>query len=67
MESKQIIIDTSISSKFKLYLESKPISLSKLSADLDTSKSHLSRVLNGERILSEPLRQKMNAYFETDY
>lgn len=61
------MVDIPVYTKFATHLENSGILPIKVAADLNISRSHLSRVLAGKRELSESLRAKLNTYLSTEF
>ena len=53
--------------KFKSHLEKHPKTLESIGLYINISRSHLSRVLNGERPMLDSLRIKLNACLGTNF
>jgi plasmid maintenance system antidote protein VapI len=53
--------------KFANHIKNCELTYISIATELDLSRSHLGRVLSGKRELSESLRAKLNAYFDTSY
>jgi len=56
-----------IAKKFKEYIEINNLKPIDLATSMNISRSHLSRILNGERLMSERLRAKLNDKLNTNY
>lgn len=67
MLPQQTLYLMEICSKFKNHLEKYPKTLDEIAVFTNTSKSHLSRVLNEERPLIDALRIKLNACLGTNF
>lgn len=67
MEIQTILIDTTIAIKFKEFIEKHPVTFEEMSKNIGVSRSHLFRVLDGQRSFSNSLRFKLNTYLGTDY
>lgn len=52
---------------FKEFIYSKGMFLTKIAQKANVSQSHLFRIIDGERPLTEELRKKLNAILETNY
>lgn len=53
--------------KFKKFLEENNISVSSLAPEMNISRFHLGEVLKGNRKLYDSLKDKLNAYLNTNY
>ncbi len=67
MEIRSILIDTSISIHFKEFIQKQGITFDEMSKKTNTSPSHIFRVVDGQRPLSESLRDKLNKCLGTDF
>lgn len=56
-----------IREKFKSHIELNNLKPIDLASEANISRSHLSRILNGERPMSERLRATLNSILNTDY
>ena len=59
--------DAIIAKKFKFHIEYHKVSKTEMASHLNISRSHLHRMLSGERPITDSTRNKMNAYLDTVY
>lgn len=52
---------------FNKFMKDNGLSIYKVAPEVNTSKNHLRLVLKTERPLAKRLRDKLNAFFGTDY
>ncbi len=67
MDTKTMVLDVSVVNKFVQHMKDNNIKQKFIVKKLDISRGHASEVLNGNRALSEALRNKLNELFDTDF
>ena len=52
---------------FSEYIDNNKVSKQKMAESINISRSHLHRMLKGERPIIDSIRTKLNAYLNTDF